>query len=550
VRTLEEVLRHTSPEPEVAGRIALKLARAACEVLRALDLNDLLTKVLELDLPQAVRGELQLRLGMLLHRSGTGSQRARRLLHEAVRNFRDRDDLRAWAMVALEMPNAPRPSLAARRQRLHQASELAGRIRDPDFSVYLLGKSGAMLALSGDPAWRKLMTAVRDRTADRPRMRGQVNAYYSLGDAACYAGHHHDAAPLLSAALTGALELGNARLETLVRSALALLDYCRGRWYGLDAAVAALLDQLAEVPRMAPEMEVVAGALALARGRLDEAAERLAVVADRATDAGESEMLPMAVGALVRLKVARGEVPAAVADAEEYLAQRPADLLWPAEFRALPWLAEALAAGGCAARAWAVVGGFAELASGLDAPLAPAAVAHARGLVRLATGDPGGAVPLLTDAAQRYESIGCRYEAAQAREKAADALVSAGRPEAGAGHLRAAITVYRDIDATWDAGRATRTARRYRLPVPRAHRGGRPGYGAALSPRERQVAELAVAGRTNREIARDLYLSPETVKKHLQSTMRKLGVSTRLAIAERLAAEADGHGREISTPVG
>src|SRR5690554_2637723 len=75
VRVLEEVLRHVWPEPEVAGRIALKLARAACEVLRAVDLNDLLTKVLELDLPQAVRGELQLRLGMLLHRSGTAPQR-------------------------------------------------------------------------------------------------------------------------------------------------------------------------------------------------------------------------------------------------------------------------------------------------------------------------------------------------------------------------------------------------------------------------------------------------------------------------------------------
>src|SRR5690606_34000073 len=262
VRTLEEVLRHTSPEPEVAGRIALKLARAACEVLRALDLNDLLTKVLELDLPQAVRGELQLRLGMLLHRSGTGSQRARRLLHEAVRNFRDHDDLRAWAMVALEMPNAPRPSLAARRRRLHQASELAARIRDPDFSVDLPGRSGAMPAGAAAPAWRRRRTTVTARAAGRPRMRGQVNAYHSPGDAACYAGPHDDAGPLLSTALTGALELGNTRLETLVRSALALLDYCRGRSSALDAAVAALLGQLAEVARVAPEMERAARALA------------------------------------------------------------------------------------------------------------------------------------------------------------------------------------------------------------------------------------------------------------------------------------------------
>jgi DNA-binding CsgD family transcriptional regulator len=49
----------------------------------------------------------------------------------------------------------------------------------------------------------------------------------------------------------------------------------------------------------------------------------------------------------------------------------------------------------------------------------------------------------------------------------------------------------------------------------------------ALSERERQVALAATEGRTNREIAADLFLSPRTVELHLASAYRKLGIRRR-----------------------
>ncbi|RIQ23130.1 response regulator transcription factor, partial [Jiangella rhizosphaerae] len=93
---------------------------------------------------------------------------------------------------------------------------------------------------------------------------------------------------------------------------------------------------------------------------------------------------------------------------------------------------------------------------------------------------------------------------------------------------------YRDLGAEWDAGRATSAARRHGLSVPARHRGGRRGYGSQLSPREREVAELAAKGRSNKEIAAELYLSVNTVARHITTAMRKLGVRSRAAIAHQL----------------
>jgi DNA-binding NarL/FixJ family response regulator len=55
-----------------------------------------------------------------------------------------------------------------------------------------------------------------------------------------------------------------------------------------------------------------------------------------------------------------------------------------------------------------------------------------------------------------------------------------------------------------------------------------------FSYREKQVLELVMAGLTNGEIAARLYLSESTVKSHLASSFRKLGVSSRAEAAKRM----------------
>ncbi|HEX6469857.1 MAG TPA: LuxR C-terminal-related transcriptional regulator [Streptosporangiaceae bacterium] len=66
---------------------------------------------------------------------------------------------------------------------------------------------------------------------------------------------------------------------------------------------------------------------------------------------------------------------------------------------------------------------------------------------------------------------------------------------------------------------------------PRAPVGGT----AALTSRERLIAERAAAGATNREIAQELMLTLRTVEAHLTGVYRKLGISGRAELASRLA---------------
>lgn len=76
------------------------------------------------------------------------------------------------------------------------------------------------------------------------------------------------------------------------------------------------------------------------------------------------------------------------------------------------------------------------------------------------------------------------------------------------------------------------------LTRPATHEGGGPGGAAAhpeepLSERELEVLALLASGRTNAEIARDLFVALGTVKSHLNNIYRKLGAANRAEAATR-----------------
>lgn len=66
-------------------------------------------------------------------------------------------------------------------------------------------------------------------------------------------------------------------------------------------------------------------------------------------------------------------------------------------------------------------------------------------------------------------------------------------------------------------------------PEPRAQKNGNGRF--SLTPRELEVVKKIAAGYTNRDIARELAISEQTVKHHVSSIFDKIGVSTRLELA-------------------
>ncbi|HZY74730.1 MAG TPA: response regulator transcription factor, partial [Jatrophihabitantaceae bacterium] len=67
---------------------------------------------------------------------------------------------------------------------------------------------------------------------------------------------------------------------------------------------------------------------------------------------------------------------------------------------------------------------------------------------------------------------------------------------------------------------------------PAARAGARSGRGtAALTDREAEVLALLVEGRTNRQIARQLYISEKTASVHVSNILAKLGVRSRTEAA-------------------
>jgi DNA-binding CsgD family transcriptional regulator len=92
--------------------------------------------------------------------------------------------------------------------------------------------------------------------------------------------------------------------------------------------------------------------------------------------------------------------------------------------------------------------------------------------------------------------------------------------------LESAIRVFDSVPAPLWAQRAHAELERV---------GGRRASAGELTPSERRVADLVLAGKTNREIATELFITVHTVEKALSRTYAKVGVRSRTELARRLA---------------
>jgi DNA-binding NarL/FixJ family response regulator len=128
------------------------------------------------------------------------------------------------------------------------------------------------------------------------------------------------------------------------------------------------------------------------------------------------------------------------------------------------------------------------------------------------------------------------YETARTRWRLAEALAEAGRRDQAEQEWRLAVEAADQLGsaplraALADLGRRARLGRQQ----PGGYHG--PGPLAGLTSREHEVLRLLVAGRSNKEIAAALFISPKTASVHVSNILGKLGASSRTeaaAIAHR-----------------
>ena len=361
-------------------------------------------------------------------------------------------------------------------------------------------------------------------------------AYLTITNALEGGGRHELAIPAGREGLARARQLGLGRqIAAPIAGNLAESLTSAGRW---DEAVE-ILDEvlgldLPPLGRFGPL--VVRAHIAAARGD-DETAERM-LDELRSLPAGvqaESQRLLSLARLEIDGRLARGDLAGALdAGRAALIRSRPADLryLWPLLATVMRACAEASAVslppGACDPGR---LRKDLELRAGsADRPGPPHEAWAATFAAEAARADGRRDLADWDTAAAAWGALAQPQEEAYALLRAAGAASAAGNREGAAVRLGRAADLARRLGARPLLEQISSLARRARvdvaaLPGQRAQPGGAAPLG--LTERELEVLRLVAAGRSNRDIAAELFISPKTASVHVSNILGKLGVGSR-----------------------
>jgi len=210
-------------------------------------------------------------------------------------------------------------------------------------------------------------------------------------------------------------------------------------------------------------------------------------------------------------------------------------VLDPGAFPVAPELVEALVETGDLQRARQVTTELAELAHAQTHPWAHTGAERSAAMLALA-GDSyrDTAAEALLRAADTYRDLGLLFEEGRT-------LAELGRAQRRARKWGTARESLERAIATFEAIGSAGWAEDARAELMRVG-ARRPASPGRLTETESRVAGLALEGMSNKEIARALVVTVNTVEFHLRNTYAKLGIRSRMQLAAHLA-ERDGSPR-------
>ena len=409
------------------------------------------------------------------------------------------------------------------------AARQAGR---PEVEARALGLEGVVMAKRGD--YEEGLAAVREGLAlavGSESSSAAAELYQRLSLVIYDAGDYRSAEETLDTALALCEAGAGADLTTACVTCMVFVLRECGEW---PRAVELGREVIAS-GSAAWVAEGLLGAIHLHQGKPVLARRMLASCLAAASRVDHFNMAVDSTAALAQLAAVEGAGEEAARRCGEVLARWERSEDHHYAVRGLRWSARFLSARGDLPGAHRCAEALAAIASRTGHPDALAALAHAVGEIALAQDDAVTAAEQIGRALDIHRGLDVPVDRVEIGMRAGVALAAAGERDAA---LERMDEAYRGARRLGSRLLSVETAREVAaLGESVAGRLGRraeaDAEGSGLSRRELEVVRLVAVGRTNREIARELYLSPRTVDMHVRNILRRLGCRSRVEAAHR-----------------
>lgn len=461
-----------------------------------------------------------------------------RIQHERgrLRLHGDTEGLHAFLVAEAELVAARDPGLAARmladgaiaaatneldlaRMTIERAVALARGVPDAEPFVELarasiLARTGT--ATDAEPVLRRVL-------ASRPHDQNDLlEAMCRIAAIPLWREDYRAARRVLVALVESARAVGSRAILPVAMDTLAAIDVQTGRWqraHRTSAAALRLATELGQTWQAASCLTTLAG-IEAARGAENACRQHLA----EALELGPEDVLlrAYALRAEALLELGRN----AFDDASRVL-ERLDKLLTdggfvsPGVVACLPDLVEAHARAG---RRGDAAAAFQRLEAQVESGAPPTTIAVAARCAGLLA-DPLTFAGHFEEALRAHERAETPFERARTELCYGERLRRARRRSDARLHLERAAAGFERLGADPWAQRARRELGNDAM--------SKSGPGSVLTPHERQVVSLVVAGATNAEAARALYVSPKTIEHHLGNVYRKLALRSRTELVRR-----------------
>lgn len=377
-----------------------------------------------------------------------------------------------------------------------------------------------------------------------------MRALANMSDALEGRGEHERAIEVAQDGFARSMRHGTARTQgTLIAGNRAEPLISLGRW---DEALKVLGEALDLDPpsSLRSYLLLLRGRIAVARGDRETAAQAVPELAAQLTDgqAHTQKVLPIAT-LVAEWRLAEGDTTGALAAAKRTVAGLDRHVnsryVWPLLATAMRTCAEAAAAKALSRDDDAGIE-VAELMESLRVHAGKIGwtgpVENAYSAAFAAEASRADAIPDVAGwdtAAAAWEALGQPYPLAYALLRAGDAASAVGDRDGATTRLKRAADLGLRLHARPLLAETRQVARRRRIVLDGDGHAAGPGPGAShgLTPRELEVLRLVTAGRSNREIAAELFISAKTASVHVSNILGKLDVMSRgeaAAAAHRL----------------